>query len=184
MRSYNRLSKIESAIREEFSANDDRLSEKFPELKVEELKIGQNVLIKSLNQVAILDTLPDKKGNVQIRIGNITSKINISKLAKTDKKIAPHLKKIQVSFDNNDNLLSRLDLRGMRALEAIEYLDEKLDKASLRGLNQITVIHGYGTGALKSAVNNYLKESPYVAKFRYGDETEGRDGIVIVDLLW
>ena len=66
-------------------------------------------------------------------------------------------------------------------IEAIEYLDEKLDKASLRGLNQITVIHGYGTGALKSAVNEYLKTSPYVSKFRYGDE--GREGIVIVDLI-
>ena len=66
---------------------------------------------------------------------------------------------------------------------AIEYLDEKLDKASLRGLNQISVIHGFGTGALKKAVFDYLKTSPYVAKFRYGDETEGRDGVVIVDLL-
>ncbi|MBQ4646528.1 MAG: Smr/MutS family protein [Candidatus Gastranaerophilales bacterium] len=183
MRSYNRLNKLESAIREEFSANDDKLSEKFIDLDPAELKIGQNVLIKKLEQVVILDSLPDKKGNVEIRIGNIKSKIHISKLAKTDKKVAPHLKKVQVSFDNSDNLLSRLDLRGMRALEAIEYLDEKLDKASLRGLNQITVIHGYGTGALKSAVNDYLKNSPYVAKFYYGDETQGRDGVVIVDLL-
>jgi len=184
MRSYNRLNKLESAIREEFSVNDDKLAEKFIDLNPNELKIGQNVLVKKLEQVVILDSLPDKKGNVEIRIGNIKSKIHISKLAKTDKKVAPHLKKVQVSFDNSDNLLSRLDLRGMRALEAIEYLDEKLDKASLRGLNQITVIHGYGTGALKSAVADYLKTSPYVAKFYYGDETQGRDGVVIVDLLW
>lgn len=183
MRSYNRLNKIESAIREEFSENDDKLSEKFIDLSPDELKVGQNVLIKKLEQVVILETLPDKKGNVEIRIGNIKSKINISKLAKTDKKIAPHLKKIQVTFDNDDNLLSRLDLRGMRVLEAIEYLDEKLDKASLKGLNQITIIHGFGTGALKSAVCDYLKNSPYIAKFRYGNETEGKDGVVIADLL-
>ena len=183
MRSYNRLNKIESQIREEFSANDDKLAEKFIELNPQELKIGQNVLVKKLEQVVILDSLPDKKGNVEIRIGNIKSKIHLSKLAKTDKKVAPHLKKVQVNFDNTDNLLSRLDLRGMRVLEAIEYLDEKLDKASLRGLNQVTVIHGYGTGALKSAVNDYLKNSPYVAKFHYGDETQGRDGVVIIDLL-
>ncbi len=183
MRSYNRLNKIENAIREEFSANDDKLANKFIDLDPNELKIGQNVLVKKLEQVVILDSLPDKKGNVEIRIGNIKSKIHISKLAKTDKKVAPHLKKIQVSFDSSDNLLSRLDLRGMRVHDAIEYLDEKLDKASLRGLGQITVIHGYGTGALKSAVNDYLKTSPYVSKFRYGEEAEGRDGVVIVDLL-
>lgn len=183
MRSYNRLNKIESEIREQFSSSDDELSEKFVELIPSELKIGQNVLIKKLNQVVILDSLPDKKGNVEIRIGNIKSKIQLNKLAKTDKKVAPHLKKVKVSFDNTDTLLSRLDLRGMHALEAIEYLDEKLDKASLRGLNEITVIHGYGTGALKNAVREYLTTSPYVAKFHYGDETQGRDGVVIVELL-
>ena len=71
----------------------------------------------------------------------------------------------------------------MRALDAIEYLDEKLDKASLRGLNQISVIHGYGTGALKKAVQDYLKTSPYVSKFRYGEQAEGAEGVVIIDLI-
>ena len=183
MRSYNRLNKLEQAIREDFSSADDEISPKFDKLDINNLKIGQNVLIKKLNQVALLDSLPDKKGNVLIKIGNIQSKVNVKDLAKTDKKLAPHLKKITVSFDNNDGLLSCLDLRGMRALEAIEYLDEKLDKASLRGLHQITVIHGFGTGALKSAVKEYLQSSPYVAKFHYGDETQGRDGVVIVDLV-
>ena len=183
MRAYNRLNKLDEKIREEFSKTDDELSEKFKPLVESELKIGQNVLIKKLEQVVILDSLPDKKGNVEVRIGNIKSKIHISKLAKTDKKVAQHLKKVQVSFDNSDNLLSRLDLRGMRVQEAIEFLDEKLDKASLRGLSEIVVIHGHGTGALKTAVKEYLQTSPYVSKFRYGDETQGSDGIVIVDLL-
>jgi len=73
----------------------------------------------------------------------------------------------------------------MRALDAIEYLDEKLDKASLRGLNQITVIHGLGTGALKSAIADYLKTSPYVAKFYYSDEGKlgKNEGAVIIDLI-
>jgi DNA mismatch repair protein MutS2 len=70
----------------------------------------------------------------------------------------------------------------MRVEEAIDYVDKNLDKANLRGLNQVTIIHGYGTGALKNAIANYLKTSPYVAKYRYGDETQGRDGVVIVDL--
>ncbi len=182
LRAYDKINKLENKIRQEFSKSDDELSQKYQKLDIENLKIGQNVLVKKLDQVVILDSLPDKKGFVQIRIGNIKSKINIKDLAHTDKKVAPHLKKVQITFDNTDNLLSRLDLRGMRVIEAIEYLDNNLDKASLRGLNQITVIHGYGTGALKSAVNEYLKTSPYVSKFHYGDETEGRDGVVIVNL--
>lgn len=182
MRAYNRLNRIESAIREEFSQHDDKLSEKFKELDKSNLKIGQNVLVKKLNQVVILDSLPNQKGICEVRIGNIKSKVNIKDLAYTDKKVAQHLKKVQVSFENNDNLLSRLDLRGMRALEAIEYLDEKLDKASLSGLNQVTVIHGFGTGALKQAVKEYLTDSPYVAKFYYSDNDNGGEGVVIVDL--
>ena len=181
-RSYNRLAKLEEAIREDFTKNDDELSQKYKELDVNNLKIGQSVLIKKLDQIVILDSLPDKKGMVKIRIGNIKSQIPLSRLAYTDKKIASHLKKVEVHFDKSDGLLSRLDLRGMRVDEAIDYVDKNLDKANLRGLNQVTIIHGYGTGALKSAVKNYLDNSPYVAKYRYGDETEGRDGVVIVDL--
>ncbi len=183
LRAYERLNKLENKVREEFSKNESEITEKYPKLDINNLKVGQNVLIKKLNQVAILDSLPNKKGIVTIKIGNIKSKIKLDDLAKTDKKIAQHLKKVLVTFNQDDGLLSRLDLRGMRVLDAIEYLDEKLDKASLRGLNQITVIHGYGTGALKNAVNEYLKNSPYVAKYRYGDETEGKDGVVIIDLL-
>ncbi len=183
LRSYDKLNRIENKTRQEFSIEDDNLSEKYPKLDSQQLKIGQNVLIKKLNQVAILDSLPDKKGVVTIRIGNIQSKVKIKDLAKTDKKIEPHLKKVQVNFDNTESLLSRLDLRGMRAIDAVEYLDEKLDKASLRGLNQITVIHGFGSGALKQAINDYLKNSPYVSKYRYAGENEGREGVTIIDLV-
>ncbi|MBQ8476622.1 hypothetical protein IJ531_06125, partial [bacterium] len=87
MRSYNRLNKLESAIREDFSSADDELSQKYKELDINNLKIGQNVLIKKLEQVVILDSLPDKKGMVTIRIGNIKSKIPLSRLAYTDKKV-------------------------------------------------------------------------------------------------
>ncbi|MBR1617720.1 Smr/MutS family protein, partial [bacterium] len=182
-RAYNRLNRLEALAREEFSNTTDELAEKYKELNLDNLKIGQNVLIKKLDQVVILDSLPDKKGTVWIKIGNIRSKIPFSRLAYTDKKIAPHLKKVEVHFDNVDNLLSRLDLRGMRVDEALEYLDNKLDKANLRGLNQITVIHGHGTGALKQAIRRYLENSPYVAKFRTQEFENGDDGTTVVDLM-
>ena len=76
----------------------------------------------------------------------------------------------------------QLDIRGMRAEDAIDYLDKQFDMASLRNLREIVVVHGHGTGALKSAVRNYLKSSPYVAKFRPGADGEGGDGVSIVDI--
>ena len=183
MRSYSRLAKLESAAREEFMSDEEKLQNKYEALDVANLKIGQNVLIKGLEQVARLESLPDKKGKVLVSIGLMKTKVDIKKLAKTDKKISKALKKVTVSFDDiTQSLSNRLDIRGMRAEDAIDFLDKQFDMASLRNLREIIVIHGHGTGALKNAVRNYLKNSPYVAKFRAGEEGEGGDGVSIVDI--
>ena len=76
----------------------------------------------------------------------------------------------------------KIDLRGYKIDEALTDLDTYLDKASLAGLTPIEIIHGHGTGQLRSAIRNYLLDSPYVAKFRPGEDTEGGNGITIVDL--
>ena len=183
MRSYSRLARLESAAREEFLSDEEKLQNKYEPLNPDDLKVGQNVLIKGLEQVARLEGLPDKKGKVLISIGLMKTKIDLKKLAKTDKKISKALKKVSVSFDDITQTLSnRLDIRGMRAEDAIDFLDKQFDMASLRNLREIVVIHGHGTGALKSAVRNYLSNSPYVAKFRAGGEGEGGDGVTIVDI--
>ena len=70
----------------------------------------------------------------------------------------------------------------MRVDEALDILEKRLDMASLKNIREITVIHGHGTGALKSAVRAYLGDSPYVAKYRAGEQNEGGDGISIVDI--
>ena len=183
MRSYSRLAKLESEAREEFMSDEEKLQNKYEALDIANLKIGQNVLIKGLEQVARLESLPDKKGKVLVSIGLMKTKVDIKKLAKTDKKISKALKKVSVSFDDiTQSLSNRLDIRGMRAEDAIEFLDKQFDMASLRNLREITVIHGHGTGALKNAVRSYLANSPYVAKFRAGEETEGGDGVSVVDI--
>ena len=183
MRSYSRLARLESAAREEFLSDEEKLQNKYEPLNPDDLKVGQNVLIKGLEQVARLEGLPDKKGKVLISIGLMKTKIDLKKLAKTDKKISKALKKVSVSFDDITQTLSnRLDIRGMRAEDAIDFLDKQFDMASLRNLREIVVIHGHGTGALKSAVRNYLSNSPYVSKFRAGGEGEGGDGVTIVDI--
>ena len=183
MRSYSRLARLESAAREEFLSDEEKLKNKYEPLDPNNVKIGQNVLIKGLEQVARLESLPDKKGKVLVSIGLMKTKVDIKKLAKTDKKISKALKKVSVSFDDiTQNLSNRLDIRGMRAEDAIEFLDKQFDMASLRNLREITIIHGHGTGALKKAVRDYLTNSPYVAKFRPGEENEGGDGVSIADI--
>ena len=183
MRSYSRLARLENSIREEFSSDEEKLQNKYEQIDWQNIKIGQNVLIKGLEQVAQLESMPDKRGKVLVSIGLIKTKVDIKKLAKTDKKINKALKKVSVSFDDMTQTLSnRLDIRGMRAEDAIDYLDKQFDMASLRNLREIIIVHGHGTGALKSAVRNYLSSSPYVAKFRPGGDGEGGDGVSVVDI--
>ena len=74
------------------------------------------------------------------------------------------------------------DTRGVRVEEGLDELEVYLDKASLANLSPVTIIHGHGTGALKSAVRDYLSTSPYVAKFRPGENSEGGDGVTIIDI--
>lgn len=77
---------------------------------------------------------------------------------------------------------STLDLRGYRVEEALDTVENYLDKASLANLSPVYIIHGHGTGALKEAVRDFLKSSPYVAKYRAGEDAEGGDGVSVVDI--
>ena len=80
------------------------------------------------------------------------------------------------------SVASSLDLRGARVDEALEALSRYLDDASLAGLEQVTIIHGLGTGALRDAVRAQAGSHPLVKSFRAGERGEGGDGATIVRL--
>ena len=75
-----------------------------------------------------------------------------------------------------------LDLRGLKVEDGLDKLELFLDKASLANLTPVTIIHGHGTGAMKSAVREFLKVSPYVKDFAPGEQTSGGDGVSVVNL--
>ena len=77
---------------------------------------------------------------------------------------------------------AKIDLHGERVEEGLERLERFLDQAILSIENEVTVIHGHGSGRLKHAVRHYLRRSPYVSKYRPGDPWEGGDGVTIVTL--
>ena len=82
----------------------------------------------------------------------------------------------------NMSAKTSLDLRGMTCDEALLELDRYLDHAMRMGISEFTVIHGKGTGALRAAVRDYLKKSPFVKSHRLGTFGEGEDGVSIVTI--
>ena len=183
-RSLARLTKLEQQNRANVNALTDK--DKYNEIDWDNVKAGDTVMIKDLNQgVTILQT-PDKNGNVYVKMGLINTRVKKDRLAVYDKTLSTktilptqytqnfELKKYEIS--------STLDLRGHRVEEALDELEGFLDEASLANLTPVYVIHGHGTGALKSAVRDFLTTSPYVAKFRPGEGAEGGDGVSVIDL--
>jgi DNA mismatch repair protein MutS2 len=88
----------------------------------------------------------------------------------------------RLQLERARTVASSLDLRGARVEEALEVLDRYLDDASLAGLDEATVIHGMGTGALRDAVREHAGGHPLVKSWRPGGRGEGGDGATIVSL--
>jgi len=180
-RSYARLAKLESRLREENSPPEDETSSLEP-LNAQEIKIGESVYIKNLNQNGVILTLPDKNNNVSVQIGLLKTVLPLDKLAKPQNTAQKTSRKIKGVTFNKIQISNTLDLRGFRVEEGLCELESYLDKASLANLSPVYIIHGFGTGALKEAVRDFVKTSPYVAKFRAGEKGEGDDGVTVIDL--
>ena len=186
-RSFHRLAGIETAMRSGFRSDEDEIAEKYTPIDWGTAKIGDKVMITDLNQEVTILALPDKNKNVQIQMGQLKTKVKQNKLAVLNKNLIKHEAKAKGIFKKDFSIERRsisqtLDLRGYRCEEALDEIEAYLDKASLVNLSPVYIIHGHGTGALKQVIRDYLMNSPYVAKFRPGENAEGGDGVSVVDI--
>lgn len=183
-RSYARLAELEQGFRKDLHSLEEK--ETYQELNWSEIKINDKVMLKELNQEVTVLSLPDKSGNLFIQMGMIKTKVKQEKLAVFNKQLAkktnlPNYQKESFTLKKY-NISNTLDLRGKRVEEALDELECYLDEASLANLSPVYIIHGHGTGALKSAVREFTQTSPYVAKSRIGEEAEGGDGVCVIDI--
>lgn len=185
-RAYNRLAEIESDQRENIYAEQSDIEPEYKAVDWSVVKPGANLYLKDLNQIVELLSLPDKNKNVQIQMGMIKTSVKVSKLFLSDKPV----KKVQkqrskghnFSFDRTEVGFT-LDLRGARVDDALDRVEKYLDDASLAGLAVVYIIHGHGTGALKDAIREYFRTSPYVRNFEPAKQAEGGDGVSVVELV-
>lgn len=151
-----------------------------------EIKINDIVYVPSLDQEAKILSLPDKNNMVQIQAGVIKTKVNVNKLRPINSNLLKTSNKknnVKISVGNKaNNISSEIHLLGLRADEAINLLENYIDSALLANLSTIRIVHGKGTGALKKAVHEYLKNNPHVKSYRIGNFGEGDLGVTIAEL--
>ncbi len=179
------------AIREKLSDADEKLSKlnsKYnrPRKVPKKLVKGDKVFIHTLEQSGIVINPPDSKGDVTVRAGIMTVKVNISNLS-IDKsedipKDSARKYSMNVKARKSQHISPEVDLRGLMVEEAIEKTDKYLDDAYLAGISPVTVIHGKGTGVLRTAIQEFLRKNPHVKSFRIGQYGEGESGVTIVEL--
>ncbi len=167
--------------------NLSRLNNKHDFHKIpKKLSKGDKVFIHTLNQSGIVVNPPDTKGDVTIRAGIMTIKVNISNLSldKSDDIPKNTVKKYSMSVKSRKSqyISHEVDLRGLMVEEALEKTDKYLDDAYLAGISPVTIIHGKGTGVLRTAVHEFLRKNPHVKNFRIGQYGEGEAGVTIVEL--
>ena len=150
------------------------------------IQIGDEVLLADIGKTATVTALENKKGEVEVLAGIIKmrtpkSNLRLSKNRRKEKKqTAP--KKAQHEFKVAGADKTECDLRGMNVEEGIMELERHLDRCMRLGLNEISVIHGKGTGVLRRGIQDYLRKCKYVKSFRLGTFGEGESGVTIVTL--
>ena len=151
------------------------------------LKVGDTVLIFDIDKKGIVTELSADGEQVTVQAGIIKTRVPISNLRlleETQVQVPKRsvTKRVTTGSSRGGGSMSELDLRGETVLDALLEVDRFLDNAQLNGLNQVTIIHGKGTGALRKAVQDHLKRHSAVKSYRLGVYGEGESGVTIVEL--
>ncbi len=159
---------------------------KVEEPKVLPVVVGAKVRIVGQEGVGEVVSMKGKKATVAI--GNITTTIAIDRLeaisnSEFKKQTRPTTARTVVSVDISSRKLAfkdNIDIRGMRAMEALEAVQDFIDDAIMVGIGSVTILHGKGTGALKEEVRKYLRYIPQVASATDDHPDRGGAGITVV----
>lgn len=189
--SFKELEEKRQALRNKANELDAGISEIIKPKKVlkpapASLKVGDRVYIHTLMQSGTVLSASDSNGEVSVQSGIMKVKVNISdvSLDETKEEKPKHKQNYSAAASSGKSLTisPKIDLRGNMVDEALEKVDKYLDDAYLSGLGKVEIIHGKGTGALRSAIQSHLKTHPYVKSYRLGVFGEGEDGVTIAEM--
>lgn len=179
----NKLNKSAKANSEKLSKSMFTAKESYKAPK--SVKLGEDVEIVAMHQTGTVVTLPDDKGDFQVRVGIMKLKTNLKDVRRKkepeEKKKSRKTSVSDSSFSKTMSLSSEVDVRGETVDTAIVIIDKFLDDAMLSSLSQVRIIHGKGTGQLRAGIHAYLKRLSYVKSYRLGTFGEGDSGVTVVE---
>ena len=147
------------------------------------LQVGDNVLIFDIDKKAVVLEKPEKD-SVLVQAGIIKTRVKLNnlRLLEAEKVTVPKRRERTVTKDVKSLAKTEIDVRGQTAEEAIMSVDSALDSCMLSNIHMLTIIHGKGTGVLRSRIQQYLRHHKAVKSFRLGTFGEGESGVTIVEL--
>jgi DNA mismatch repair protein MutS2 len=159
-------------------------------IPLDRLTVGDQVEISGLGMIGRLLEAPQGKKRVRVKVGEgellatVANLVGIARkggsLMQSDSgQVANRVARSDAPYHEEE---PAIDVRGQAADEALDHVIAALDRAALSGAPLLRVIHGHGTGKLKTTLRKYLSDSPYVATARPGDRTEGGDGVTVIAL--
>lgn len=190
------LEKHRSAIREKMNKRQEKLkiepANNISEHKahdISEFKVGMHVKVLTMNVIGTVSKIHKNKNQVTVLVGSLSTKMDIKNLAilkgykdpaETSSKPKGAGGSGKIKMSKSSSVSSEINLLGYTVDEAIAVLDKYLDDAYIARIPQVRIVHGKGTGALRSGITSYLHGVPYIKEFRLGQIGEGAEGVTIV----
>jgi DNA mismatch repair protein MutS2 len=153
-----------------------------PLLSIDDIKKGDVVFIRSLGYDATVDNIDKIHSRLRVKTGTMDIEVPVEDVG-IKKDMAPDKKLIDHRIvDRETSIRSTLNIIGLRVDEAISDVERFLNQAALVDLQEVTIIHGVGTGALMKAVHEHLDGHPLIKKYRSSDQSEGGRGVTVVTM--
>ncbi|MBO5346580.1 MAG: endonuclease MutS2 [Lachnospiraceae bacterium] len=192
MNTVGDLEKQRQKIRDQINKKNEKLALKSAAqspkktLTEKDIRIGDSIKVLSSGFTGTISSLPDKKGNLFVQCGIIRSQVNIKDLQllqeePVKKPVLERSSTGSIKMSKSFGISPEINLLGSTVDEALSQLDKYLDDAYLAHLGSVRIVHGKGTGALRSAVHQFLKRVSYVKSFRLGEHGEGDAGVTIAE---
>jgi len=147
-----------------------------PPLPLASVSRGEVVHVRSVDQRGIVLGPADTEGYVEIQVGLLRLRSSLSDLERVD------VPAVTLSIESPMSVPTEIHLRGLRVDEALYELERYLDEAILARLPQVRIVHGSGTGAIRRATHEFLRQHPRVRSFRHAEPREGGGGATIAEL--